>query len=1368
VVLPDGRTITSSHITELNIPSLPPAARTAHIFPGLSNGSLISIGQLCDHGCTATFTSDSVRIELNNTVVLRGGRSPYTRLWTLDSPVTPNPPATELHAPLHDKNFANHLGDHSGTLADRIAFVHASLFSPQLSTWCKAIDEGRLTTFPDITSAQVKRHPPQSVPMVKGHLDQQRSNLRSTKPKVTLSASVDPDDINFDTNPVVQDPPAARTQFLYADFAEVTGKIFTDPTGRFVTTSSSGNAYMLVVYDYDSNFIHVEAMKNRTGPEILSAYKRAHAMLSSKGLRPQLQRLDNEASTALQQFMSSVDIDFQLAPPHVHRRNAAERAIRTFKNHFIAGLCSTDKNFPLHLWDRLLPQAIMTLNLLRGSRINPNLSSWAQLHGSFDYNRTPLAPPGIRVLVHEKPTIRRTWAPHAADGWYVGPAMNHYRCYRVWIKETTSERISDTLTWFPSQVKMPSTSSRDTIVAAAHDLAHALAHPSPASPLSPLLVHEREALSQLSDIFSKAANPVDSSLPVAPTATLSPPTASTSSPRQVRFRDPVTESLPRVPTATAAPPQSLPRVPPPNSEAETYKLVTCNPRQARRRAARKLKEKISASTSVVPTQATPAPVVPSPKVPTPPHSHGTRLQAARYPGHSFDSANAVVDPNSGATLEYSKLKNSEQGPEWIQAAANEMGRLSQGVKPNMPTGTDTMHFIPHTAKPHDRKATYLKIVAAIKPHKAEKYRIRFTVGGDRIEYNGPTSTPTAALPAIKILTNSVISTEGARFMTCDLKDFYLGTPLPVYEYMRIPAVHIPDCIMEQYKLTPLVHNCNVLVQNRKGMYGLPHAGRIANNRLIDHLALNGYHQAKHTPGFFTHKTRPISFSLVVDNFGVKYVGKEHAEHLLHCLEKLYTVTTDWTGALYCGLTFTWNYKQHHIDMAMPGYVEKALQCFQHPSPARPQHSPHAWVPPSYGVKIQLTNKTDLSPPLDKSGITRLQEVIGTLLHYARAVDSTMLVALGTLASAQTKGTEATAEAITQLLNYSTTHPDATVRYHASDMHLHIHSDASYLSESKAQSRADGIFFLGSVPIKNPQPNSKPPPLNGTIHTHCSIMKSILSSATEAELGALFFNAKDSVELHTTLEAMGHPQFATPIQTDNECASGIVNNTVKQQRSKAIDMRFYWIKDHVKQGQFNVHWRKGTDNLADYFTKHHSPSHHQIMQSRYLLNLNQTATNSSLKQGCVDNSIGPTKSFPIRYDKTDILPIRCDKIDCTKEPIMVTYRALTSYKCSSLPVYISNKSLPYETVIGNSAASYKLNHNSQTSHNRVHHWVQGEWPPRRTTVLLSSMLTVSDVNVAVQPWSQSWPMEMRDPFKRPGKIWAVRAAGGSEGMLSSVM
>ena len=149
------------------------------------------------------------------------------------------------------------------------------------------------------------------------------------------------------------------------------------------------------------------------------------------------------------------DIDCQIVPPGVHRRNAAERAIRTFKNHFIAGLCSTNPNFPMKLWDRLIPQAEITLNLLRGSRMNPKLSAYAQVHGQFDYNRTPLAPPGTRVLVHEKSGARGTWAPHAVDGWYVGPALDHYRCYTTHVWSTKAERITDTLEWFPHDVKMP-------------------------------------------------------------------------------------------------------------------------------------------------------------------------------------------------------------------------------------------------------------------------------------------------------------------------------------------------------------------------------------------------------------------------------------------------------------------------------------------------------------------------------------------------------------------------------------------------------------------------------------------------------------------------------------------------------------------------------------------------------------------------------------------------------------------------------------------------------------------------------------------------------------------------------------------------
>jgi hypothetical protein len=221
----------------------------------------------------------------------------------------------------------------------------------------------------------------------------------------------------------------------------------------------------------------------------------------------------------------------------------------------------------------------------------------------------------------------------------------------------------------------------------------------------------------------------------------------------------------------------------------------------------------------------------------------------------------------------------------------------------------------------------------------------------------------------------------------------------------------------------------------------------------------------------------------------------------------------------------------------------------------------------------------------------------------------MLVALGTIASQQSKGIQATAQALPQLLNYAATHPDATFRYHTSDMYLHVHSDASYLSEASARSCAGGIFFLSQRPAnpsKPPAPTAIPPPQNGAIHIISTIMRNVMASTMEAELGALFHNARDGIPLRTTLIEMGHDQAATPIQTDNACAAGVANKTVKQRRSKAIDMRFYWIRDRIKQGQFIIHWRKGTDNLADYFTKHHSPAHHKHIRSNYLFEMHKPA------------------------------------------------------------------------------------------------------------------------------------------------------------------
>eukprot|EP00957_Ditylum_brightwellii_P072973 5545216-Ditylum_brightwellii.AAC.1 len=126
--------------------------------------------------------------------------------------------------------------------------------------------------------------------------------------------------------------------------------------------------------------------------------------------------MENEVSAALQRAIINKKIKLQLAPPHVHRRNAAERAIQTFKEHFIAGLCNVHPDFPMQLWDRLLFQACLALSMLRPSQMNPRISAECQLNGMHDFNAMPLAPPGTKIIIHEKSTVRKTWAPHGIDG----------------------------------------------------------------------------------------------------------------------------------------------------------------------------------------------------------------------------------------------------------------------------------------------------------------------------------------------------------------------------------------------------------------------------------------------------------------------------------------------------------------------------------------------------------------------------------------------------------------------------------------------------------------------------------------------------------------------------------------------------------------------------------------------------------------------------------------------------------------------------------------------------------------------------------------------------------------------------------------
>ena len=157
--------------------------------------------------------------------------------------------------------------------------------------------------------------------------------------------------------------------------------------------------------------------------------------------------------------------------------------------------------------------------------------------------------------------------------------------------------------------------------------------------------------------------------------------------------------------------------------------------------------------------------------------------------------------------------------------------------------------------------------------------------------------------------------------------------------------------------------------------------------------------------------------------------------------------------------------------------------------------------------------------------------MGIFLYYAIAIDLTMLVALGTIATTQVTPTEATMTKITDFLNYAATHPVAIIRYNPSQMVLHVHSDASYLSESNARSRAAGIFFLG-----NHFPNASQPSMplsNGVVHVLCKLLKNVMSSAAEAEIGSAFLAAKEALPLRVALIEMGHPQPTTPSKSTTQ-------------------------------------------------------------------------------------------------------------------------------------------------------------------------------------------------------------------------------------------
>ena len=335
----------------------------------------------------------------------------------------------------------------------------------------------------------------------------------------------------------------------------------------------------------------------------------------------------------------------------------------------------------------------------------------------------------------------------------------------------------------------------------------------------------------------------------------------------------------------------------------------------------------------------------------------------------------------------------------------------------------------------------------------------------------------------------------AKFLGIDIKDFYLMTKMDNPEFMYLPRWIFPQECIDEYGIEYKFYNNKILVRINKGMYGLPQTGRLAYIELIKFLSKHGYVHAGLAAGLFKHVTRPMTFTLFVDDFGVKYNSREDAIHLIQTLEKKHKITVDWEGAIFLGIHLKWNYERREVELSMPGYV---------------------W-------------KSDLTP----DQVKYIQQTIGEFLYYSRAIDFTALAAIGLISSNISTGQwEDINFRTNHFLDYMATHPDAKIIYKKSDMHLWTYTNASYLTEPKVRSRAGGYHEFSDKP-KLPILADSP----ALMHNHpvlalCKKMYAVMSSIQESETGSAFINARHTIPIHQTAIEMNHQQGPTPLQFDN--------------------------------------------------------------------------------------------------------------------------------------------------------------------------------------------------------------------------------------------
>eukprot|EP00804_Cyclotella_cryptica_P024014 CCRYP_020050-RA/>CCRYP_020050-RA protein AED:0.24 eAED:0.19 QI:0/0/0/0.8/0.25/0/5/0/1018 len=869
--LPNGKHIVSTHTCNLDLPWLPHTIMEAHIVPGLSHSSLISTRKFCDAGCRVTLDRHACRIYYRGTLVLSRTRDDATGLWKV--PIHP-------HQPAHTRHHLNHRDSHhtEPTIINphsamnvytlpfkqqQLKYMHQAFFSPPLSTLIKAINNNQLRGFP-----MMKADLPSNI---KRPYERPRTGIRSTRPTTTAPPTVPAEPPTHIPDNTPPEAPATTPHFIPPDITDTAcnvfcfaaladkhhGTMYTDATGALPAVTLEGNQYYFVVYAYDPNYIYATPLRNLRDVSIMTAFNDIFQDLKSKVT-------DNQATTPIKAYLNTEDCKWQFVEPNNHRVNAAERAIQTFMNHFVSGLCSTDHDWPLQLWDTMTDQAITTLNLLRTSRIDPSKSAYHQLHGHrYDWNVYLLAPPGTKAIIYESPTTRTSWGNRGLDAWYCGPAFDHYCNMKFYVPSTKAKLVSGSYDLFPQHCILPTFTPEQHASEVHRELFESIQ-----TLTKPAKRKFLKKIAKVLDILNRTpeqrvtseGETTDHPTDALPIQRVVEHPAVTTSPHPTDPKDLKTNPRTHQRTTRNNVPNSLPAIINPVNDH--------TPRRSHRLA------------------PDDAPILPVHTVPSseqlPIHSPNiiafqavnrvTNMiysddNAVWHPRAFLNSSSAdlavrtdadiehmcagVVHPTTGETItSYKKLIACPLLREvWTAAFGKEFGNLAQGDKKTGEKGTNTMFVMTHAQVrdiPRDRSITYGQVVVDYRPQKDDPNRVRITAGGNLIkDYPGELTTCTADLTTSKILWNRVLSTKNAKFLGLDLKSFYLTAMLDQPEYMKMPLALFPDHIRAQYNL------------NKHAINGFNYVGLLMDYPKRAHSPTNSSENASHHTGITKWHTRQV-------------------------------------------------------------------------------------------------------------------------------------------------------------------------------------------------------------------------------------------------------------------------------------------------------------------------------------------------------------------------------------------------------------------------------------------------------------------------------------------------------------------------------